>query len=270
MDANKKFWTAVKKGQVKAVLGYLDQGQVFSIGENGNMPLHIAAKKGYMGLVQAFVDRGWSVNDQNLSGETPLMLAIQYGHRDVFQVLMEHKPNMSLKDQRNNTALLKAIWHCDHEMAEILLDNGSDVNVRNVDHCDALGMAISKDAADIVESIFRRGHGNPSAIIDASWRNAIQTVKRLIDMGTVDIDAQNKDGETALIIAVKRNSREMIEILVNAGADTEIKTKNGFKALDLAKIPVNENLFGFVKSVIENHQLSKSIDHAENNLGIDF
>jgi hypothetical protein len=63
----------------------------------------------------------------------------------------------------------------------------------------------------------------------AAYNGTIESIKHLMRKGVV-IDSQNRRGETALIIAVKRNRFEIVKLLLNAGADRDIKTKKGLNA----------------------------------------
>jgi len=46
-----------------------------------------------------------------------------------------------------------------------------------------------------------------------------------------NVDAISDDGYTALSIAARRNHVEILELLLTAGADTELKTARGRTAL---------------------------------------
>jgi uncharacterized protein len=51
----------------------------------------------------------------------------------------------------------------------------------------------------------------------------------------VDINAQNEQGETALVIAAWYGRAELVEILLKKGADPNVKTRKGLSALKVAK-----------------------------------
>ena len=99
-------------------------------------------------------------------------------------------------------------------------------------------------------------------LIEAAKNNDTNRINSILNKGKVDINAKNKDGETALMLASSEGHLEMVKLLVengadytNAlrlasreghlevvkyllenGADVNIKNKNGNAALDLAKI----------------------------------
>ena len=49
-----------------------------------------------------------------------------------------------------------------------------------------------------------------------------------------DINAKNKNGETALMIAAKYGEEAVIQLLLEKGADTKVKNKEGETALMIA------------------------------------
>ncbi len=57
--------------------------------EDGNTPLHLAAKHGHLGIVKDLVRYGADINAENLSGYTPLALAIKGGNREVEEFLRQ-------------------------------------------------------------------------------------------------------------------------------------------------------------------------------------
>jgi len=63
-------------------------------------------------------------------------------------------------------------------------------------------------------------------------RNPIE-VKNLIEAG-IDVDAQTKDGATALMLASRTGHSEITRMLMEAGAEVNTQDHNGFTALMIA------------------------------------
>ena len=63
-------------------------------------------------------------------------------------------------------------------------------------------------------------------------------MKELVSQG-ISLDSINNDGETALMIAVKRENLELVKLLKNLGASPYIYTPNGENALSLAETSGN-------------------------------
>ncbi|MFW6308879.1 MAG: ankyrin repeat domain-containing protein [bacterium] len=66
--------------------------------------------------------------------------------------------------------------------------------------------------------------------------------------GGMDVDTKNEQGETALMIAVKEDLKEVAEVLIDNGADLSVTDENGRTALSLA---VQEENFDMVEYLLD-------------------
>lgn len=76
--------------------------------------------------------------------------------------------------------------------------------------------------------------------MDTAWENAIKrgdahTVRDLIERG-MDVNARDRYGQTALILAAHAGHREIVETLMAHRADLNVTAKFGLSALMLAII----------------------------------
>jgi ankyrin repeat protein len=69
---------------------------------------------------------------------------------------------------------------------------------------------------------------------DAGWPGRRDVIEALLD-GGADVNAQTKDGYTALHVAAGRTSKEVVELLLDRGADVNARTKNGRTPLMMAE-----------------------------------
>ena len=82
---------AARRGYIELVQFFLEQGaDINDVGTEGWTPLHMAGREGHTKIVQLLLERGASVNVKSNQGETPLQLAIQKGHEDVAALLRQH------------------------------------------------------------------------------------------------------------------------------------------------------------------------------------
>jgi ankyrin repeat protein len=58
----------------------------------------------------------------------------------------------------------------------------------------------------------------------------------------VDVNIQSKSGQTALIVAVGANEEEMVEALLKAGADPDVKDLMGTSARQYASLFHNKTI----------------------------
>ena len=75
-------------------------------------------------------------------------------------------------------------------------------------------------------------HADP-AIADAAQSGDLKTVRALLRQ-TVDVNAPQRDGMTALHWAVQRNDLAMTDLLLGAGADWKAANRTGVKPIYLA------------------------------------
>jgi hypothetical protein len=67
------------------------------------------------------------------------------------------------------------------------------------------------------------------------WRGCVTDTVGLLTAGGADMNAQNKDGKSALMIAVGRRFTRAVKALLLHGADVNGRDKDGWTALRLAR-----------------------------------
>jgi len=77
---------------------------------------------------------------------------------------------------------------------------------------------------------------NSKALIKAIKANDIDAVKNLLKKRYIDVNIQNKYHDTALMLAVKNNNSEIVQILLDNGANPNIQNNNGKTPLMLVAI----------------------------------
>jgi len=155
------------------------------------------------------------------------------------------KPN--LQDSRSRTPLIVAAFRRQHAAVETLLRLGANPNARDSDGYDALTIAAVNNDADTLKAVLAAGgdaraaigRDKGSALISAAQLGFVDIVRALID-AKADIDHVNGRGWSALTTAVvlgngDRAHTDVVEALVAAGADGDIKDSLGKKALDYAR-----------------------------------
>jgi len=80
----------------------------------------------------------------------------------------------------------------------------------------------------------RRKYYNDTALIYASENGHIEIVEVLLDNGA-DVNAYNNYGDTALINASEKGYEEVVDMLLDNGADVNAKNKDGETALMMAR-----------------------------------
>ena len=172
-----------------------------------------AAGRGDLAGVEAAIVRGARVDAADAAGTTALIAAAYGNHVAVAPPLNALGADVNRKDRSIQSAYLIATSEGREELLELTLAAGADV--KSLDSYNGTGLIRAAD----------RGH--------------VGIVRRLLAT-SIDKDHVNRLGWTALLEAVTLgnggpNHTEVVRLLVEAGANREIKDPAGKTALDIAR-----------------------------------
>lgn len=94
--------------------------------QNGNVPLHIAASKGDIGLTSFLIRNGANINVQDIFGNTPLHYAADKGKTSTMEILLQNGANPNLQDFRGNSPIHNSCVNNDVESVKMLLKWNAD------------------------------------------------------------------------------------------------------------------------------------------------
>ncbi len=83
-------------------------------------------------------------------------------------------------------------------------------------------------------------------LVEAAEYGDIRRVKEIIKLGEANINATNAAGLTAVTIAAMNNNLELLRVLVQAGADVNIRGKNNQNAVDWARAHDNKEMLQLI------------------------
>ncbi|CAC5407952.1 unnamed protein product [Mytilus coruscus] len=178
-------------------------------------------------VIRFLINNNANVNMEDERGVTPLMLACRAKCEISVDLLLKNKAEINATDNINSSnALLWAMQgNPDIHMINIikmLVRKDADVNIIDANKNTSLMNACYK-----IIDVNRSEEFLP--MINASRDYCVQIVDLLLRNG-VDVNAKNKFDETSLIVACKGDHVDIIEKLVNAGADLERDAFNAFCA----------------------------------------
>jgi len=227
------------RDHVKAVSDILDHGaEINAVDRSRRTPLIVASALGYTDLAELLIDRGADIyatdnlqisvlhkavnsgcetvlrlllvrchgsdrrpdkfiNAKDLRrGETALHVAARTDCSCILDQLLKHGVDINAKDSTGYAPLHTAVQHLRFNAAERLISAGANVNQKNNTGNTPLHCAIVSDDDDVSPTI----------------------VRMLLDHGA-DVRVQNFVGRSALHRAVWFGLDDLIEVLLNAGAD---------------------------------------------------
>ncbi|HEY2229119.1 MAG TPA: ankyrin repeat domain-containing protein [Xanthobacteraceae bacterium] len=186
-------------------------------------------------------------NDHDLHVYAGLHAAAAGGDVAAIEQLIADGEKPNLQDSNSRTPLIVAAFRRQHEAARALLRLGANANARDADGFDALAIATNNNDLEMVKLALAAGadaraaigRDKGSALISAAQLGFVDIARALIE-ANADIDHVNQRGWTALITAVvlgngDKNHFDIVEALVNARADGDIKDQLGKKAIDYAR-----------------------------------
>lgn len=89
--------------------------------EEGVYPIHWAADRGNLDIVDVLLENGANVNQKdNETGQTALHYATSCGHHPCVKILLEYNADRDIRDHQMSTSLDLAIEWREHDIAELL------------------------------------------------------------------------------------------------------------------------------------------------------
>ena len=159
-----------------------------------------------------------------ISGEPTLSRAC--GYRDVATVtkLIKAGADVNAAGKNGITPLMLAAYASEAGIAKLLIDAGANVNAKNDDGDTALTMD------------------------GANWKDDPAVTDLLIKAGA-DVNLQNNEGKTALYNAVYKGRVSVVRTLLDHGAKTDIKDKDGVAPLFAGGLGFSSDTEATVKMV---------------------
>ena len=207
----------------------------------GFTPLIQASSDNNIDTVDLLLKYGANVNAQSANKGTALMFAIMNNNNlDMVKLLLKYKANPNIKESNEGlTALDWAEINQNSDIANILINNGAKKGEVNYESIPKLIDAIINYDFEKADALLESGHNideefnNITALIQYSSLGNLDIVNLLLDYGA-NPNFQTKQGFTALIFAVQEMQVEVVKTLVKRGADITIKGYQGLTALDIA------------------------------------
>lgn len=187
--------------------------------------LHIAAKNGEVGLAKKLIDAGADVNAETTMGHTPLHRAAAKGHIDVVNILLDSDViNVNADSGDGTTPFHMAVIHGYFDIAKALLGKGANIDATLIDGMNAFHLAAYYGFPDIIKFLLKKGVDATKQTMQgltplhiAIIKNDINCVTALLEGG---VDA-NVDGRAPppLYLAAKEGNANIIKALIEKGAD---------------------------------------------------
>ncbi|XP_077989211.1 uncharacterized protein LOC144443555 isoform X1 [Glandiceps talaboti] len=219
------------------------------------MELHEAARMGDLYQVETLIDQGVNVNAMNEKDRTALHLAAGQGHVEIVKTLLDADARVDAEDKFGMNALLWSAWFGKQEALHALVVGGARIKCENKQglgllHCAALRGHINV-VKYVVEQLMEDEPMNPDKILTlddkeekscdsppivrrrqrSSRRGGKEKLERSLLCSPI---SEAKGGRTPIHLAADHGRTEVVDYLMNAGADKMAYSRDGLTALHFA------------------------------------
>ena len=187
--------------------------------------------------------------------DAPLANAVQHMDRDTVRHLLERRIDVNVPQADGTTALHWAAYNDDLDLVNRLLAAGANARASNRYGVTPLTLACTNGNAAVVSRLLDAGAdangtlpGGETPLMTAARTGKAAVVRALIVHGA-DVNAKEGRGrQSALMWAAAEGNVEVLDTLIEAGADFRTPLDSGFTPLLFA---VREGRIGAVKTLLK-------------------
>lgn len=229
--------TGVKRGMKSkaAKLQVLEQ-----LNKNGLTPLHCAADKGALDVINFLLENDCNINIQSREGNTALMYACKANQLEVIRLFIEKKANILVTNQCGMNCIHFAAQSDNHAAIQTLVDTIHDRSSlatarteTSLESALLLEEELQSETNEnsplekqLYHALSQPSNNLTTPLHLACSYGAEQTVRTLIRCGA-NINAQDTSGDTALHKAARNNFFQIYRFLLCCGASDELR--NNFR-----------------------------------------
>lgn len=194
------------------------------IDQDGRTPLHLAAIGGSTKMIRFLLGKDVSdahprrtdvpnmIDIKDGNSQTPLIIASRMGNIEATKLLIESGAGLTIWDDAGKTALHYAVLNCPEAVEDFAA--GDSAHIRDDDDCTPLHTAARFGSVKTTSTLV----------------SALRTFHRLV----AAINAQDGQEKTPLHYAGENGYTEVVKILLDNEANTELEDKNDKQAAELA------------------------------------
>ena len=223
---------AAERGHDKIFALLLEKGAgIHARGRDRETVLMYAIIGGSEAIMDTLVDLGVDIHARNSIGETVLTHGIKWRRVEMVRLLLALRVNVNAANCYGETPLMKAAFRGEAEMFRLLLDAGADISSVDLNGQTVMIHAVMGGKVWVVNKF-----------LDVASNIAPNIAPNIID-------AVNRYGYTALMLAANHNKLDILKLLLEHGAQVNLRgthVENAtVRAIERENMPVLELLLAY-------------------------
>ncbi|XP_038296816.1 fibronectin type 3 and ankyrin repeat domains protein 1 isoform X1 [Canis lupus baileyi] len=216
-------------------------------------------------LVRILQGGNVKVDVPNKFGFTALMVAAQKGYSRLVKILVSNGTDVNLRNGSGKDSLMLACYAGHLDVVKYLRRHGASWETRDLGGCTALHWAADGGHCSVIEWMIKDGCEVDAADTGSGWTPLMrvsavsgnQRVASLLIEAGADVNMKDKDGKTPLMVAVLNNHEELVQLLLDKGADATVKNEFGKGVLEMARVFDRQNVVSLLEERKKTHAAKK-------------
>ena len=198
----KDIFTETIRGDIQAVSRYLIEEPNLIQQYRGHFsPLHWAAYKGHYEMVKMLIEKGADVQGHK-EYASPLFWAVRYNRADIAKLLLDNGADINLRNTQGQSSLFISARV---QITNFLLENGADPKIIDKSGNTPLHLIGTKHmhqeaVRTIIDFNEFQNFPQPENVVQEAVKEQLGVARLLIEFGA-DPNLKNKEGKTALDFA---------------------------------------------------------------------
>ncbi|XP_069793677.1 2-5A-dependent ribonuclease-like [Narcine bancroftii] len=209
------------------------------VGRGGKTALMSAVENDCENIINILFDEMHpDVNIVDNLGRTALFFALKKCNKRIVKLLLDHEANVNFRDNNQETPLSTAMKTTspDSEIVEMLIKHKAKLNVADQDGRTPLMLAIKSGLTKVAElllddysvEINAQDNSGSTALLEAVNNKNFELTKRLCERG-VDVSCEDNAGNTPIMVAKRKYAKEIIKLLNQRNFETKAKASSNWK-----------------------------------------
>ena len=196
---------------------------------------------GYHSSVERLVKNKANVNLKDNEGNTALMIACHTGNSRIVEHLYSHGAELNLQDNKGRTALIRSCEAESTECMETLLKKGAQIDIEDNEGKTVLMMVDDTKKykqqmlSEYSTSTHMRDSEGRTTLMRLCEKGKFKSIKSIAwDRNREDLNLQDGEDKTSLMIACQERNGEIVEYLCRLGAILDLQDNRGRTAVMIA------------------------------------